>query len=462
MSKTSLSAEAQFDRMTKTPMPRLISSMAMPTVASMLITTLYNMADTYFVSQISTSASAAVGAVFALMSLIQALGGGFGMGAGSIISRKLGEKKDDEASMYGSCAFFGALAFGAFIMLFGLIFLTPLMRLLGSTDTMLPYSCDYARYILMAAPVMCSSFVLNNVIRAEGEAVMSMVGLCAGGLLNIALDPLFIFTLGMDIGGAALATAISQLISFILMLAMFFRKRSILRISPRLLSRKIADYLLILKTGFPTICRQGLASVASALMNNQSAVYGDAAVAAITISNRIYLFVRNIILGIGQGFQPVAGYNFGAGIHPRVREAFRFTTIAGTVVCTAFGIVIWFNAGGIIAWFRPDDAEVIRIGTTALYFAAGVMPFMAYSTYVNQMYQCLGFAKQATFLASCRQGVFYIPLVLILPALLDLSGVQLAQPMADLCTFFISIPFQIRFYRRVTGQQPERRGSAPG
>ncbi|MDD6189301.1 MAG: MATE family efflux transporter [Clostridiales bacterium] len=447
------SSEAKYIQMTETPMPKLVTSMALPAIASMLITTIYNMADTYFVSQIGTSASAAVGVVFAVMSLIQAVGGGFGMGAGSLISRKLGEKKDEEASLYASCGFFGALTFGLVLLVIGLTFLEPLMRILGATDTMLPYAKDYARYIFVAAPIMCSSFVLNNVMRSQGEAIMSMVGLCVGGVLNIGLDPLFIFTFGMGISGAAVATALSQLISYILMWIMFLSRRSIVRISPRRLSRRPKDYLTILKIGFPTICRQGLASVASALMNIQASVYGDAAVAAVTISNRIYLFVRNIILGIGQGFQPVAGYNFGAGKLNRVKESFRFTTIVGTVTCTLFSLLIWLNAGTIIAWFRADDAEVIRIGTTALYFAAGVMPFMAYSTYVNQMYQCLGFAKQATVLASSRQGLFYIPLVFILPAVFGLTGVQMAQPMSDLCTFFVSIPFQIWFYRKVIAKQ---------
>lgn len=443
------SSEVKYREMTETPMPKLVTLMALPAMASMLITTIYNMADTYFVSQISTSASAAVGVVFAIMSLIQAVGGGFGMGAASIISRRLGEKKDEEASVCASCAFAGALVFGCLLMLVGIVFLEPLMRLLGATDTMLPYAKDYARYIFIAAPIMCSSFVLNNVMRSQGKSVMAMVGLCIGGVLNIFLDPLLIFTFDMGIAGAAIATALSQLISYIVMWAMFLSGSSIVRISIRRLSRRPGDYIEILKVGFPTICRQGLASVASALMNVQAAAYGDAAVAAITISNRIYLFVRNIILGIGQGFQPVAGYNFGAGKLKRVKESFRFTAIAGTVVCTVFGIVIWINADSIISWFRADDAEVIRIGTTALYFAAAVMPFMAYSTYVNQMYQCLGFAPQATALASCRQGIFYIPLVLILPLLLDITGVQMAQPAADLCTFFISVPFQIYFFRRV-------------
>ena len=443
------SSEAKYIQMTETPMPKLVTSMALPAMASTLITTVYNMADTFFVSQIGTSASAAVGVVFAVMSLIQALGGGFGMGAGSIISRKLGEKKDDEASLYASCAFFGALSFGAAILIIGLVFLEPLMRLLGATDTMLPYAKDYARYIFIAAPIMCSSFVLNNVMRSQGKAVMAMVGMSLGGVLNMALDPLLIFTFDMGISGAAIATALSQLISYIVMWIMFTSRESIVRISPSRLSRKAGDYLAILKIGFPTMCRQGLASVASALLNVQASVYGDAAVAAVTISNRVYLFVRNVVLGIGQGFQPVAGYNFGAGKLKRVKEAFRFSVAVATVICLVFGGLIWFNAESVISWFRADDAEVIAIGTTALRFVAAVIPFMAFSTFVNQLYQCLGFAKQATVLASSRQGIFYVPFIFILPALFGLTGVQMAQPMSDLCTFFLCIPFQIWFFRKV-------------
>lgn len=443
------SSEAKYIQMTETPMPRLVTSMAIPAMASTLITTIYNMADTFFVSQISTSASAAVGVVFAVMSLIQALGGGFGMGAGSIISRKLGEKKDDEANMYASCAFFGALSFGAAILIIGLVFLEPLMRLLGATETMLPYAKDYARYIFIAAPIMCSSFVLNSVMRSQGKAIMAMVGMSLGGVLNMALDPLLIFTFDMGISGAAIATALSQLISYIVMWVMFTSRDSIVRISPSRLSKHFGDYFTVLKIGFPTMCRQGLASVASALLNVQASVYGDAAVAAITISNRVYLFVRNLVLGIGQGFQPVAGYNYGAGKLKRVKEAFNFSVAVATVICMVFCGLIWFNADSVISWFRADDAEVIRIGTTALRFVAAVMPFMAFSTFVNQLYQCLGFAKQATVLASSRQGIFYVPLIFILPALFGLTGVQMAQPMSDLCTFFLCIPFQIWFFRKV-------------
>lgn len=443
-----LSSEEQHARMTRTPIPRLITAMALPTTASQLVSVVYNTADTYFVAQIGNSAAAAVGVVFSLMSLIQAAGFGIGMGANSLISRRLGARQDDEASRYGSSAFFAAVLVGFLLGAAGLLTIRPLMRLLGSTTTMLPYSCAYARYILLGAPIMCSSFVLNNILRSEGEAVLSMWGLCSGGLLNVALDPLFIFTFRMGIAGAALATVLSQCVSFCILLSAFVRNKSIVKLRWRAVSRRGADYLLILRMGFPTICRQGMASLSSALLNRQAALYGDAAVAAITIANKIYLLVRNMVIGIGQGFQPVAGYNYGAGDKRRVRQAFRFSVELGTAVCLiAAGLIAW-KAGLIIGWFRRD-AEVIRIGTKALYFGCAVMPVMAYSTYVNQLYQCLGFSAPATFLASCRQGIFFVPLILILPHVLGLAGVQMTQPASDALTFLISVPFQIAFYRKV-------------
>lgn len=443
-----VSSAAQHRRMLETPIPRLITAMAVPTVASQLVSVVYNTADTYFVSQIGTSAAAAVGVVFSLMSIIQAFGFGLGMGANSLISRRLGARQDEEAHRFGSSAFFAALCVGLLLTVAGLLTLDGLMRLLGSTETMLPYSRAYARWILLGAPVMCSSFVLNNILRAEGEAVLAMWGLCTGGLLNMALDPLFIFTFRMGIGGAALATVLSQCVSFCILLSAFLRGKSIVRLSPRCVSRRAGDYLLILRTGFPTICRQGMASLASALMNVSAAPYGDAAVAAITISNKVYLLVRNVVIGIGQGFQPVAGYNFGASNKRRVRAAFGFSCLLGTAVCALSAGVIALFAGPLIHWFR-DDPEVVRIGVRALYFACAVMPFMAYSTYVNQLYQCLGFSAKATFLASCRQGVFFIPLILLLPRLIGLTGVQMTQPAADFCTFLISVPFQVLFFRRI-------------
>ncbi len=446
-------SEAQYRRMIETPIPRLVTSMAIPTVIGMLITVIYNTADTFFVSQINKSASAAVGAVYAIMAIIQAIGYGLGVGAGSLISRKLGQKNNEAADTYASSAFFAAVVVGAIIMVVGLLVQKPFLRLLGCTETMMPYAMPYAKYILLAAPLNCATFVLNNSLRSEGFSRMAMVGISAGGVLNVILDPILIFGLDMGTGGAALATMLSQIVSFLILSSFFLTGRSIVRIRLKSVSRRFSDYKMIVTTGMPTICRQGLGSVAAAALNIQAIGYGgDAAGAAITIANKVYILVRNICIGIGQGFQPVAGYNYGAGNRRRTWQAFTFATKVGSVLCVIAAVVAAVFAEEIMWWFC-SDADVARIGTETLYLASAVMPFLAFSTYVNQLYQCLGFKGKATFLASCRQGIFFLPAVALLPLAVGCLGVQAAQPFADLCTFLISIPFIIYFYRHYMQEQ---------
>ena len=436
----------QYEKMIGTPIPQLVSSLAIPTTISMLVTVIYNTADTYFVSQINKSASAAVGMVYTLMAILQAVGYGLGMGAGSLISRKLGEKDDDAAERYAVSAFVAAILAGAVVGWGCLAGLKPILRALKCTDTMLPYAVPYARWILLVAPVSCASFVLNNTLRAEGESTLAMWGLGLGGVLNIVLDPLFIFTLDMGAGGAALATAVSQVVSFVLLLMFFLTGRSIVRLRLRIVSRHFCDYWLIFSTGLPTVCRQGLGSVASAVLNMQAVLYGDAAVSAITIANKLYVFVRNLVIGIGQGFQPVAGYNYSARKRRRAWQAFWFSSLVGTVLCTVCAIVMAIFARPILGWFC-SDAEVVHIGAETLRFSCIVLPLLAVSTFVNQLYQCLGYRTAATFLASCRQGIFFLPAVLLLPLWLHCAGVEMSQPVADLLTFVISMPFLAAFYR---------------
>lgn len=444
----STQSQKQHQRMTQTPIPKLVSSLAIPTTVGMLITVIYNTADTYFVSQINKSASAAVGAVYAIMAIIQALGYGLGMGAGSLISRKLGEKEDETASMYASSACFAAIAAGAVIGGLGLLTMEPFLKLLGCTETMMPHAVSYARYVLMGAPVSCLTFVLNNTLRSEGFSKRAMAGMSLGGILNMVLDPLLIFRLNMGAGGAALATMLSQAISCVVLFVMFFAGSSVVQLRPRLVSRRFRDYRMILTTGLPTICRQSLGSVAAAVLNAQAIGYGgDAAGAAITISNKVYILARQLCMGFGQGFQPVAGYNYGAGCRKRTWQSFTFATKVSTVVCLVYAGLAAAFAEPLMVWFN-DDPEVVRMGVEVIVLSCAVMPALAFSTYVNQLYQCLGFKGQATFLASCRQGIFFLPAVLLLPLGLGIFGVQAAQPLADFCTFLISIPFLTAFYKK--------------
>ena len=453
-----LTEAQQYTRMTETPVSKLVVSLALPTVGGMLVSSIYNITDTFFVSQLGTSASAAVGVVFSIQSLIQAVGFSIAMGSGSMVSRRLGQKDSESASKFVSSAFAMAFVFGTLLGLLGLLFLEPMLALIGSTETMMPHSVAYARYILATAPVFAASFVLNVAMKSQGRATLSMLGMMTGNVLNIFLDPLFIFGLKMGTAGAALATAISQCVSFGALLWFFWKKQDTLRIRWKWISRNVHDYITIVRVGSPTLCRQGCGSIASALLNNRAMLFGDGAVAAMSIANRVYNVIRSILVGIGQGFQPVAGYNYGAKKPQRVKAAFRFTVVLGTSVAVLATALLALSAPQLMALFRRDDPEVIRMGAQALRMLCGVLPLLAYSTYVNQMLQCLGRAGQATFLASCRQGTLYVPLILVLPAFWGLTGIQLTQPIADGLTFLVSIPFHIWFFRSPNGLQKCQNG----
>ncbi len=445
-------SDVEYRRMTESSVTKLVLSLSIPTVMSQMITSIYNMADTFFVTRLGDSAVGAVSVVYALQSIIQAIGYGLAMGAGSLVSRRLGEKDNDGAGKYASSAFFSAFILGLLLTLFGLIDLDGLLLLFGSTETILPYAAEYAFIILLGAPMMCSSFVLNNIIRAEGKATFSMIGLTIGGVLNIILDPIFIFYFKMGVAGAALATVLSQALGFCILLSFYLMGKSIVKLSVKQMGRKASDYLLIIKTGLPTVFRQGLGSLATTMLNVQVKIYGDAAIAAVGIANKLYMLLRSLIIGIGQGFQPVAGYNYGAGKPRRVKKAFWVATALGTAIASAASLVLFFCSSPLIGLFKPETAEVTEIGARMLLYLACALPFLAYSTFVNQLYQSLGFVKGATVLASCRQGIFFVPLILALPAILGLDGILMTQAIADLLTFLVSIPFNVYFLRRMLAQ----------
>lgn len=442
-----ISNEEQRRLMLNEPVGKLLLKKAAPTVLIQLITVIYNTADTYFVAKIDTGASAAVGVVFSLMAIIQAVGGSIGMGANSLISPMLGQKRVDDASTVGTSAALMSVLAGILITVPGLLFLRPLMGLIGARGEVLPYAVDYARFILIAAPFMTASFVLNSILRAEGQAVYSMLGMISGAILNLFIDPLLIFTCNLGIAGAAIATMLGQMTSFTIMAIIFLRDRSIVRLRPKYIGKRPRVYLHIVRTGIPTLFRQGMASLSSALLNVQAAAFGAAAVAAISIANKLYMLVRHIVIGIGQGFQPIAGYCYGAKRYSRVKRVFWVATSAATVICVSIAVLVFFFREPIMTWFR-DDQKVVEIGSAMLRFLCVTIPLMGFSTYVNQLYQSLGFAAGATFLASCRQGIFFVPLAFLLPHLLGLTGIEAVQAGADLLTFLISIPFLIFFFRK--------------
>lgn len=441
--------QAQFIKMTQTPIPRLIAGLAVPTIISMLVTSIYNMADTFFVSQLGTSAAGAVGIVFSIMAIIQAVGFTLGMGAGATSSRLLGQQQNARANAVASTAFFTALAFGLLLTVFGLLFIDGLMRLLGATGTILPYARDYARYILLGAPVMACSFVLNNVLRAQGRATLAMVGIGLGGVLNIGLDPFFIYTLNLGISGAAIATLISQCVSFGVLFSFYLRGKSIIKISARAIARDAGTYGLILKTGMPSFCRQGLASMSTVALNINAAVYGDAAVAAMSVVGRIFMFILSAMIGFGQGFQPVVGYNYGAKEYGRVRQAFWFTFKVGMVLLGVLAVIGFFVAPQAMALFRRDDMEVIAIGAFAMRAQCLALPLQPLIVCCNMTFQSVGKSWQATFLAAARQGIFFLPLILLLPQFMGLTGVQLTQPFADILSFGVAAVLAVRFFKEL-------------
>lgn len=440
--------EIQYKKMTEKPVKPLILELAVPTIISMLVSAIYNTADTFFVSQIGTSASGAIGVVFSMMAIIQAGGFTLGMGAGSIISRALGVKDQERANRIGSSAFFAAILLGLLLAVFSHIFLEQLMRGLGATTTVLPYAKSYLKYILYGAPIMIASFVMNNILRAEGKAKFAMIGLGAGGVINIGLDPLFIFTFDMGIAGAAIATLISQLISFILLLAAFVRHKSVVQIGIRKISSKFNDYAEIVKTGMPSFCRQGFASISTILLNLQASVFGDPALSAMSIVSKIFMLIFCVGLGIGQGYQPVMGYNYSAKLWKRAKEAYQFTYITLTVTTLFLCTVTYVFAKQIFPFFIHDD-EVIAIGTQALRFQSITIPFLMVNVICNMTFQSIGSKMKATLLSCCRQGFFFIPCALILPNVLGLIGVELIQPISDICTCLVSIYFALDFYKEI-------------
>ena len=440
--------EAKFQKMTQAPVGRLICSLAVPCIISMLVTAFYNMADTYFVGMLrSNAATGAVGVVFSMMSIIQAVGFFFGQGSGVYISRCLGQQDYSEASTMAATGFVSSLVTGGVICVVGEIFLEPLAYLLGSTDTILPYTKDYLRIILLGAPWMATSLVLNNQLRFQGSASYAMVGIVTGAVINIALDPLLMFGCKLGIAGAGWATIISQFISFCL-LYIGCSKGSNIRIGLKNAQFKLFYFVQIIKGGLPSLSRQILASFATICLNNAARAYGDAAIAAMGVVQRIIMFGISTMLGFGQGFQPVCGINFGAQRYDRVKDGFWFCVKYSTIFLAAAGTAGAFFAPQLIALFR-DDPAVIEFGSTALRFQCVTFWVQGWIVMSAMMQQATGQTIPATFSSVARQGVFFIPAVLILPIFFDTLGIQMAQTVADVSTFLVSLPIQLNILRKL-------------
>lgn len=446
--------QEKYIRMTTAPVGRLICKLAVPTMISMMITAAYNLVDTFFVGQLhSNSATGAVGVAFSLMAIIQATGFFFGHGSGNFISMELGRQNTESASKMAATGLVYALLAGGVILALGEIFLAPLARLLGSTETILPYAKDYLRIILIGAPYMTASFVLNNQLRFQGSAAYGMVGIVVGAILNVGLDPLLIFTFRMGVGGAALATIISQFVSFCLLLNMC-RRGGNLTIRLRNVQFGWRWFIQICKGGLPSLCRQSLMSLATICLNNAAGVYGDAAIAAMSVVQRAMMMANSALIGFGQGFQPVCGFNHGARRFDRVMQGFWFCVKWATLALALASIAIFAFAPSIIAVFR-NDPDVIAFGSVAMRAQCCTLFLCGFNMVSGMMTQTINKVVQASVLAVARQGLFFIPCVLILPHVMGALGIQLAQPISDVLAFLLTIPLTAGVLREMKQQQRE-------
>ena len=448
----------KFTRMTTQPVKKLVLRLAGPTIASMLISSLYNMADTFFVGRIGTFATAGVGLIFPLMTVMQAFGFFFGQGSGNYVSRALGANRIEDAERMAATGFFCALGMGALIFGQGQVFSTPVLRVLGADPGRVAQeTVDHARAyyttLLFGAPFVLSSCVLNNQMRFQGNAFFSMIGLVSGAVLNIGLDPLFIFVFNMGVMGAAAATVVSQAFSFCVLYLGTLRSDT-LKIKVKNLTPNGHYLKNILAGGLPSLLRQGFGSVATLCLNAAAAAavplsQADAAIAAFSVVSRVMFFVFSALLGFGQGFQPVCGYNWGARKFDRVREAYLFCIKIGVTFLLLISTCTFLFAGPIVSLFR-DDAEVIRMGTVAMRCQSCSLPLMAVVAMSNMLFQTTGKAVRATILAIARQGMVFIPCVLLLPRVIDpaIWGVYLAQPIADVITFLTAVPMAVHILKR--------------
>ena len=426
--------------MTQTPVPKLILKLSVPTIISMLVTGIYNSADTFFVGKISTEATAAVGIVFSVMAIIQAIGFMCGQGSGNYLARMLGANDTKQANEVASTGFALSLIIGTLIALVGIFLVEPISDMLGATETTLADTKNYMRIILLGAPFMTGQFVINNQLRFQGSAIYAMFGLLAGAIANIALDPLFIFVFDLGVSGAALATVSGQIISFIVL--MIGSKQGV-NIHIRFKNIKInKHYILeIINGGIPSLFRQGLAALATIMLNKISGEFGgDAAIAGMSVATRTLMLVSSALIGFGQGYQPVCSFNYGANLKKRVKQGYFFCLKYGTLFLIVVATGCFVFAPQIVSYFR-DDPDVIAIGSKALRFQAVTLPLMSGIVMTNMMLQSIGAGIKASISSSARSGIFFIPLLFALSSLFGLTGVECAQAAADVCSMVLAIPF---------------------
>lgn len=427
----------KYEKMTTAPVKGLISSLAVPTIFTMLVSAVYNTADSFFVGKIDTSSVASIGIVFSIMTLLQAIGFFLGNGSGILVSTYLGKKDKDTAKIYSNVAFFLAIFFGIILAIFGFLFSDKMSVMLGATATTKESASGYLKYILLGSPFILGSFVLNNQLRYQGSAIYSMFGIVSGSIINIALDPLFIFKLNLGVKGAAIATIIGQAVGFIILIIGTCKGEN-LRISINAFKPNVRIITDIFRNGLPSLSRQGIQTIANICLNFACAPFGDYVIAGMSIFNRLMFISFAVVIGIGQGFQPVCSFNNGAKKYDRVYEGYKFIIIVGTIFITIASALEFIFAPQLVTLFR-DDTKVIEIAVKALRYQCFAMPVLSYCSASNMLTQSLKLAGRSTILSLSRQGIFYIPLILILPRIIGINGIALSQPIADILTLIITI-----------------------
>ena len=440
--------QSQYNKMTNTPVEKLIITLSIPAIINMLVTNIYNMVDTAFVGTLGTSASAAVGIIFGFMSIVQAVGFMFGQGSGSICARLLGAQNDQKASEVASTAFFSSFFIGVFISIFSLIFLNKLVFWLGATATIAPYAKQYLAFILLATPAMCACFTMNNILRYEGKAFIGMIGMISGAILNIVGDAIFIFVLDLGVYGAGLSTCLSQFVSFAILTYMFLSDQTVCKIRISLFKAGLPEIFNVMATGLPSMLRQGLNSLSTIFLNYMASPFGDEAVAAFGIVSRIAFFVFSIGLGVGQGYQPVSGFNYGAGKYSRIRKGYRFTWLLAQIMLMLISTTVIIFNQPILYLFR-DDPKVVEIATRALILQCLSQVALPFCVTTEMQLQSTGQKLEASIMAICRAGIFFLPTLYLGATYRGIAGIQEAQPIATLLGLIPATIFAIRFFKKL-------------
>ncbi|OUO76379.1 MATE family efflux transporter [Blautia sp. An249] len=431
------------------PISKALLAMGIPTMLGMMVNAIYNLVDAYFVGGLGTSQMGAISVVYPLGQIVVGLGLLFGNGSASYLSRLLGNRDQEQADRVASTALYSSVAVGAVLIIFSMIFLRPILRLLGATDSIMPYAMTYAGIYVVSCIFNVFNVTMNNIVTSEGAAKTTMFALMAGAVLNIGLDPVFIYTLDMGVAGAAIATAISQIVSTLIYLTFIFRKKSIYSFKMKNCTFTKEIMSEIFKIGIPTLVFQILTSLSISLVNTQAGPYGDSVIAGMGAVTRIVSMGSLIVFGFIKGFQPIAGYSYGAKKFDRLHKAIRTSILWSTVFCVIYGLLLTIFSSRIIAQFTDGDLEMIRVGTQSLRINGLSFLLFGFYTVYSSLFLALGKGLEGFVLGACRQGICFVPVILILPVFWGINGILYVQPIADVLSAIITIFMALHLHKEL-------------